>query len=64
MKVHHHEEQFDGAMHAACYRLSVEAGDPRVVGTEDFAKTPRAQRCKLCDRNWWPFGAHLGSQGD
>ena len=50
MKVHLHDEQFDSAMHAWCGR-----GNNAVVDRE-FEATPRAQRCDLCDREWFPFG--------
>jgi hypothetical protein len=49
-KVHIHEEQFDGVMHAWCGRGGT------AVGEEVFAATPAAERCAYCDREWFPHG--------
>jgi len=58
MKVHLHSEQFDGYLHAACYRAPFDppAPDPRIVGEDDFEKLPRAARCHYCTRINWPRG--------
>jgi hypothetical protein len=50
VKVHRHEEQFDGGMHAWCGR-----GDTAVL-PEQFEATPQALRCAICDRDWFPRG--------
>lgn len=55
-KIHLHDEQFDGALHAACCRLDRPAGDPRIVSEETFAIVSAAYRCKRCTRNYWPLG--------
>jgi hypothetical protein len=50
MKVHIHEEQFDGAMHPWCGR-----GKTAVTANE-FEATDPLRRCALCDREWFPDG--------
>lgn len=49
-KIHLHDDQFDGHPHPWCAR-----GDDAV--TENvFEATDPVDRCKLCDRNWFPNG--------
>ena len=50
MKVHIHEEQFDGHPHAWCGRGATAV--PEAV----FEATPRQDRCQLCDRDWFLNG--------
>jgi hypothetical protein len=50
MKVHIHDEQFDGVPHSWCGR-----GKTAVV-SEQFEATPRKDRCSYCDREWFPRG--------
>lgn len=50
MKTHYHDEQFDGQMHAWCGK------NGNVVSTEVFEATKPEDRCKLCERDWFPFG--------
>lgn len=52
MKVHVHEEQFDGAWHTACGRGA------DAVSTLVFEATPHERRCRLCERHWFPFGGY------
>jgi hypothetical protein len=54
--VHLYDEQFDGYLHAACYTLDADPGDPRIVCEDDFEATPKARRCRKCARIWWPHG--------
>lgn len=49
-KIHNHSEQFDGAMHPVCGR-----GDTAVT-SDEFEATPRAMRCAVCNRDWFPSG--------
>jgi len=56
MKIHLHEEQFDGWKHSACYRLSEPPEGVRIAFEEAFSKLPRAQRCAICTRANWPKG--------
>lgn len=48
--IHLHNEQFDGAAHPWCGR-----GHDAVTEVL-FEVTPPAQRCSLCDREWFPNG--------
>lgn len=50
MKVHLHEEQFDGVMHPWCGR------GKSAVGSDAFEATAPALRCRYCDREWFPHG--------
>jgi hypothetical protein len=50
MKVHLHDEQFDGTMHSWCGRGS------EVAGEDDFEAIDPDKRCKLCDREMFPRG--------
>ena len=50
MKVHLHEDQFDGVPHPWCGR-----GDAAVCG-DDFEATAPTLRCQRCDREWFPHG--------
>lgn len=56
MKIHLHEEQFDGWLHAACCRLDLKPPSPRIVGEDIFDELPRAKRCVYCTRINWPKG--------
>lgn len=49
-KVHLHDEQFDGAMHAWCGRGAT------AVHEHVFEATPPTERCAFCDREWFPHG--------
>lgn len=49
-KVHIHEEQFDGHWHARCGRAD------QAVSEDEFAATPRASRCRICERAEFPYG--------
>lgn len=49
-RVHLHVEQFDGAQHSWCGRGTTAAP------TDVFEATPSADRCKLCERDWFPNG--------
>lgn len=53
MKTHLHSEQFDGHLHAWCGRGGETA---KVVPEDAFEATEPAQRCQLCDREWFPNG--------
>lgn len=50
MKQHLHEDQFDGHPHPWCGR------GEQAVGSDEFEATPPAERCRLCDREWFPNG--------
>jgi hypothetical protein len=50
MKVHLHEEQFDGALHPWCGR-----GETAVNSVAFEAALPNL-RCRLCDHEWFPHG--------
>lgn len=50
MKVHRHEEEFDGGMHAWCGRGST------AVNPDEFGATEPRLRCAVCDRDWFPRG--------
>lgn len=50
MKVHNHSEQFDGHLHSDCGRGTL------VVTNEQFEATDPKDRCRLCDRAWFPYG--------
>ena len=50
MKIHRHEEQFDGHFHPWCGRGST------AVMPETFEATDPKLRCRLCDRDWFPYG--------
>lgn len=50
VKVHLHEEQFDGHPHPWCGR-----GDAAVT-SEAFEATAPELRCQICDREWFPRG--------
>lgn len=58
-KVHLHDEQLDGALHAACRKMSRPAGSPEIVGDEDFEATPAHLRCKVCAIHYWPYAEPL-----
>jgi hypothetical protein len=49
-RVHLHSEQFDGHAHPSCGRGSTAA--PRL----QFEAADPAQRCKYCEREWFPLG--------
>ena len=51
VKVHLHEEQFDGQTHAWCCR-----SNGPVVSEQVFEATPFKERCFYCNRNWFPTG--------
>jgi hypothetical protein len=54
-KVHVHEEQWDGHLHAWCAAGS--SHDGTLVVTEDaFGSIPRQQRCRRCADDQWPRG--------
>lgn len=50
MKVHLHDEQFDGHPHPWCGRGS--SAEPSGV----FEATEPKLRCVFCDREWFPYG--------
>jgi hypothetical protein len=50
MKVHLHVEQFDGHPHPWCGR------GVNAVTQNRFEATPSENRCKLCEREWFPYG--------
>ena len=50
MKVHLHDDQFDGQPHPWCGR-----GDA-AVASDQFEATNPDLRCQLCDREWFPHG--------
>lgn len=54
MKVHLHDEQFDGVMHAACARVDDATG--KIVTSDEFGRIPPASRCRYCERYEWPHG--------
>ena len=57
MKVHCHSEQFDGAMHATCGRVTSQpTGTKRIVNNAVFSATDPGTRCFFCDRDWFPKG--------
>lgn len=49
-KVHLHTEQFDGHPHAWCGR-----GSDAVLSGKFEATEPKL-RCKICEREWFPYG--------
>lgn len=49
-KIHLNSEQFDNAMHPLCGRGKI------AVYELEFEATPYKDRCKLCDREWFPNG--------
>ena len=50
MRVHLHDEQFDGHAHAWCGRGAT------AVPSDTFEATAPALRCRLCEREWFPNG--------
>ena len=50
MKVHLHEEQFDGHPHPWCGR------GRSAVPIDVFEAADPKLRCALCNRNWFPNG--------
>lgn len=50
MKTHIHSEQFDGTPHPWCGRGQT------AVSERQFEATDPAERCALCDRDWFPHG--------
>lgn len=50
MKVHLHDDQFDGHPHPWCGR-----GDA-AVASDQFEATSPELRCSFCDREWFPNG--------
>ena len=50
MKIHLHSEQFDDHMHPWCGRGKT------AVPERVFEATPRAIRCNICDKEWFPTG--------
>ena len=50
MKVHLHEEQFDGYPHSWSGRGTV------AVPPLAFEATEPVHRCKICEREWFPHG--------
>lgn len=54
MKIHHHIDQLDGNRYAHCGR--VPANSPSIVLTDEFEATEPQIRCKVCERDWFPFG--------
>lgn len=50
MKIHLHDEQFDGVYHPWCGR-----GD-KAVSSDVFEATEPKNRCVYCDREWFPYG--------
>lgn len=58
MKIHLHEEQFDGVVHAACGRTN--STDPqRVIPEDSFSELSRVTRCAYCSKINWPHGEPL-----
>lgn len=57
-KIHLHDEQFDGHLHAVCARVPFDPAppDPRIVGCEEFSTLPQEERCSRCSIYWWPLG--------
>lgn len=49
-KIHLHETQFDKHMYAACGRGN------NAVWSDEFAATDPDNRCKFCERIWFPNG--------
>ena len=58
MKVHIHDEQFDGHMHAWCGK---EGKHPIVVTQRAFEATPPKHRCKICEHDWFPNDQPIGN---
>lgn len=50
MKVHNHSEQFDSHMHPVCGR------GQSAVTSKVFEATDPKDRCKFCERDWFPNG--------
>jgi len=50
MKIHLHDEQFDGHYHSWCGRGST------AVMPEVFEAVDPEKRCQLCDKEWFPHG--------
>lgn len=50
MKVHLHDDQFDGHPHPWCGRGAT------AVSEAAFEATNPADRCAVCDREWFPRG--------
>ena len=59
-KVHLHDEQFDGYLHAACGAADVMPDDDRraifIMSEDAFDSVPRDDRCLACSRMWFPYG--------
>ena len=61
MKIHLHEENFDGARHAVCRRFP---HDPKpgekyfdmIVAEEVFEQLSPEKRCSYCSSYWFPNG--------
>ena len=50
MKTHLHVTQLDEHFYPYCGRGN------RATLQGEFEATPQTQRCKICDRNWFPDG--------
>ena len=50
MKIHVHDDQFDGALHPWCGYGNHAVTEPV------FEATDPKLRCKICDREWFPGG--------
>lgn len=55
-KVHLHDEQFDGWLHAACARLDAQPPSDVIVDEDSFEEVPRDRRCRFCSGINWPKG--------
>lgn len=49
-KIHNHSEQFDGHLYPWCGRGTT------AVLSDQFEATDPKLRCRVCDRDWFPFG--------
>lgn len=53
-KLHHHESQLDEHRYARCGR--VPADHPSILLDAAFEAADPSQRCRICDRDWFPYG--------
>lgn len=62
MKYHLHSEQFDGALHAACFRFPHDPfpGEKYskfiLTDVKSFVRLDKDKRCKFCEREEFPHG--------
>lgn len=65
-KMHLHDEQFDGYLHATCgagdWIADAKVLHPRVVCDDDFERLSYTNRCRNCARLYWPHGEPIAKE--